>query len=145
MDDIEMLDEDFYEVFPEEETNTPSNLVSIESFFEGVKNNTTNIANISITLPSNEIISEEENSDVDTIFSQTSDNIDILPQNTIFSLSNETENEEIIEDVFDKEKEEKKQKIITRVQIGLIVFLLFSATLIYFFGYDFFEPYIKID
>ena len=38
-----------------------------------------------------------------------------------------------------------KQKRIGRIQIGLIAFLIIAAGLIYLFGYDFFEPYIKID
>lgn len=55
-------------------------------------------------------------------------------------------NEEVI-DVYEEKikKEEKKQKIITRVQIGLIIFLVVFASLFYFFGYDLVEPYIKID
>lgn len=42
-------------------------------------------------------------------------------------------------------KKKDYDKIIEKVQIGLIVFLIVAGTLIYFFGYDFFEPYIKID
>lgn len=42
-------------------------------------------------------------------------------------------------------KEEKKDKRIERIQVFLIVFLVISASLFYFFGYDFIEPYIKID
>ena len=36
-------------------------------------------------------------------------------------------------------------KIIEKIQIGLIIFLIIAGTLIYLFGYSFFEPYIKID
>ena len=56
------------------------------------------------------------------------------------------DDEEII-DVYEekKQKEEKNQKIITKVQIGLIIFLVIFASLFYFFGYDLVEPYIKID
>lgn len=36
-------------------------------------------------------------------------------------------------------------KMIEKIQIGLIIFLIIIGTLIYFFGYDLFEPYIKID
>ena len=56
------------------------------------------------------------------------------------------EDEEVI-DVYEEnlEKEKIRQKKIGRIQIGLIIFLVVAATLIYFFGYDFFEPYIKID
>lgn len=53
----------------------------------------------------------------------------------------------IKQDLFLKESNKKRDydKIIEKVQIGLIVFLVVAGTLIYFFGYDFFEPYIKID
>lgn len=56
------------------------------------------------------------------------------------------EDEEVI-DVYEEElaKEKIKQKRIGRIQIGLIAFLIIAAGLIYLFGYDFFEPYIKID
>lgn len=56
------------------------------------------------------------------------------------------ENEEVI-DAYedDKQKEELLQKKITKIQIGLIVFLIVFASLVYFFGYNFLEPYIKID
>lgn len=36
-------------------------------------------------------------------------------------------------------------KIIEKIQIGLIIFLIVAGTIIYLFGYNFFEPYIKID
>lgn len=42
-------------------------------------------------------------------------------------------------------KEMESDKKIERVQIGLILFLVVVGTLVYFFGYDLFEPYIKID
>lgn len=56
------------------------------------------------------------------------------------------EDEEVI-DVYEEnlEKERKRQKKIGRIQIGLIVFLVIFASLVYLFGYDFFEPFIKID
>ena len=56
------------------------------------------------------------------------------------------DNEEVI-DAYEEDKqiERLKQQKITRIQIGLIVFLVVFASLVYFFGYDFLEPYIKID
>ncbi len=44
-----------------------------------------------------------------------------------------------------KETIKKEDKRIEKIQLFLILFLLVVGTLIYFFGYDFFEPYIKID
>lgn len=55
---------------------------------------------------------------------------------------------EVEDDKFDKEKklkELKTDKLIERIQIGLILFLIVAGTLIYFFGYELFEPFIKID
>lgn len=56
------------------------------------------------------------------------------------------EEEEIVVDAYeeDLEKEERKQKKITMIQIGSIIFLVIIASLIYFFGYNLFEPFIKI-
>ena len=45
----------------------------------------------------------------------------------------------------DRQIEKLRQQKITRIQLGLIVFLVIFASLVYFFGYNFFEPYIKID
>ena len=61
-------------------------------------------------------------------------------------LFNNDDNEEVI-DAYEEDKqiERLKQQKITRIQIGLIVFLVVFASLVYFFGYDFLEPYIKID
>jgi hypothetical protein len=44
-----------------------------------------------------------------------------------------------------KEEIKKEDKRIEKIQLFLIIFLVISATLVYFFGYSFFEPYIKID
>ena len=67
---------------------------------------------------------------------------DIIELDRLFSL----DDEEVV-DVYEenKKKEELKQKKITRVQIGLIIFLVVFASLFYFFGYNLVEPYIKID
>ena len=67
----------------------------------------------------------------------------VIPLDRLFPLD---EDEEVI-DVYEEqlEKEKIKQKKIGRIQIGLIVFLIVFASLVYLFGYDFFEPFIKID
>ena len=46
----------------------------------------------------------------------------------------------------DKKFEEiKRDKLIERIQISLIIILVVVGTLTYFFGYDLLEPFIKID
>lgn len=56
------------------------------------------------------------------------------------------EDEEVIDAYEEDQQLEKiKQAKITKIQIGLIVFLVIFASLVYFFGYDFVEPYIKAD
>lgn len=45
----------------------------------------------------------------------------------------------------EKMKEIKKDKVIERIQLSLILILIVVGTLVYFFGYDFFEPLIKVD
>ena len=47
-------------------------------------------------------------------------------------------------DVHEKE-ETKKDNRILKIQVGLIVALVLIASLVYFFGYDLLEPFIKID
>lgn len=56
------------------------------------------------------------------------------------------ENEEVI-DAYEDDmiKEEQRQKKITKIQIGLLIFLAIFGSLVYFFGYDIFEPFIKIN
>lgn len=44
-----------------------------------------------------------------------------------------------------KKEETKKDNRILKIQIGLIVALVLIASLVYFFGYDLLEPFIKID
>ena len=68
-------------------------------------------------------------------------------ENQTISLDRLFDEEEEVIDVYEENlaKEKRKQKRIGRIQIGLIVFLIVIASLVYFFGYDFFEPYIKID
>lgn len=74
---------------------------------------------------------------------------DVKASNDIITLDrlfDNSSNEQVI-DVYEDElnKEEVRQKKISRIQIGLIIFLVISASLIYFFGYSLFEPFIKID
>ena len=65
-----------------------------------------------------------------------------IPLDRLFSIDNEEVIDAYEEDL---EKEKRRQKKIGRIQIGLIVFLVIIASLVYLFGYDFFEPFIKID
>ena len=67
----------------------------------------------------------------------------VISLDRLFDRTNEEEVIDAYED--DLIKSEIKQKKITRIQIGLIVFLVVFASLVYFFGYDFVEPYIKAD
>lgn len=58
----------------------------------------------------------------------------------------DTKEDEIVVDAYeeDMKKDELRQQKITKIQIGLIIFLVVSATLFYFFGYNLVEPYINI-
>lgn len=56
---------------------------------------------------------------------------------------NEEENKK--EEQLNKEKEIKKDKKIEKIQLGLIIFLIVSATIVYFFGYSLVEPFIKLE
>lgn len=93
--------------------------------------------------PVNEIISNKE--EIETL------DIDDNPSNTeeniikIDRLFNIDEEENTKEEQLNKEKEIKKDKKIEKIQIILILFLIVSATIVYFFGYDLLEPLIKID
>ena len=79
----------------------------------------------------------------ENINNTTVNNDEIIPIDRLFD-NNE---EEIVIDAYeeDKLKEDERQKKITKIQIGLIIFLIIFASLIYFFGYNFLEPFIKID
>ena len=68
---------------------------------------------------------------------------EVISLDRLFDNSNEEEIIDAYED--DLKKEEIKQKKITKIQIGLLIFLVISASLVYFFGYDVLEPFIKID
>lgn len=81
---------------------------------------------------------------ISDILKDNSSKNDVISLDRLFA---EEDEEEVVVDAYeeDLEKEEKKQKMITRIQIGSIIFLFVIASLIYFFGYDLFEPFIKID
>ena len=69
------------------------------------------------------------------------------PQGDVIELDRLFDEDEEVIDVYEEnlQKEEIRQKKITKIQIGLIIFLVISASLIYLFGYNLFEPFIKID
>ena len=90
-----------------------------------------------------EVLNENTESSDDNIF----DNDGAIKKEDVISLDSLFENEEEVIDVYEEKQalEKIKQKRITNIQIGLIIFLVVFATLVYFFGYDFVEPFIKID
>lgn len=87
----------------------------------------------------------ENNEKIETL------NIDENPSNTeenmikIDRLFNVNDEEDKKEEQLNKEKEAKKDRKIEKIQLGLIIFLVVSATLIYFFGYNLVEPFIKLE
>lgn len=76
-------------------------------------------------IDSNEVNNHDNVIELDRLFNLDEEVVDVYEENT--------------------KKEEKNQKIITKVQISLIIFLVVFASLFYFFGYNLVEPYIKID
>lgn len=66
----------------------------------------------------------------------------VIDINRLFDVD---EKEEKIAEEEIKKEAEKKDKKIFKIQIGLIVALVLIASLVYFFGYNLFEPFIKID
>lgn len=93
--------------------------------------------------PINEVLENDE--EIETL------DIDENPSNTeedmikIDRLFNVTEDEDRREEQLNTEKELKKEKKIEKIQFGLIIFLVVSATLVYFFGYNLVEPFIKLE
>ena len=93
--------------------------------------------------PINEVLENDE--EIETL------DIDENPSNTeedmikIDRLFNVTEDEDGREEQLNTEKELKKEKKIEKIQLGLIIFLVVSATLVYFFGYNLVEPFIKLE
>ena len=66
----------------------------------------------------------------------------VIDVNRLFDVH---EKEEQIAEEEIKKEETKKDNRILKIQIGLIVALVLIASLVYFFGYDLLEPFIKID
>ena len=99
-----------------------------------------------------EMIDFEEATDdnIETL-DETSNNSEEI-KGTIFD-NDSTQNQDTEGNVIDvnrlfdvHEKEEtKKDNRILKIQVGLIVALVLIASLVYFFGYDLLEPFIKID
>lgn len=65
---------------------------------------------------------------------------DIIDINRLFTTS---EDEKSIKE--NESKDNEKQKLIQKIQIGLIIFLFVSAIIVYFFGYNIIEPFIKLE
>lgn len=74
--------------------------------------------------------------------SQTNYTDEVISLDRLFN-----EDDEQVIDAYeeDQQLEKIRQQKITRIQLGLIIFLVVFASLVYFFGYNFLEPYIKID
>ena len=93
--------------------------------------------------PINEVLENDE--EIETL------DIDENPSNTeedmikIDRLFNVTEDEDRREEQLNTEKELKKDKKIEKIQLGLILFLIVGATIVYFFGYSLVEPFIKLE
>lgn len=81
-----------------------------------------------------------------TIFDNNTQNQDtegtVIDVNRLFDVH---EKEEQIAEEEIKKEETKKDNRILKIQVGLIVALVLIASLVYFFGYDLLEPFIKID
>ncbi len=90
-------------------------------------------------------VDDTQNEESSDDFTQADEN-SVNNENNFISIDTLFETESIKNnEKEEKEKNIKKQNKITKIQIGLIIFLIVSASLIYFFGYDIFEPFIKID
>ena len=66
----------------------------------------------------------------------------VIDVNRLFDVH---EKEEQIAEEEIKKEENKKDNRILKIQVGLIVALILIASLVYFFGYDLLEPFIKVD
>ena len=110
-----------------------------------------------------EMLDFEEATDENIETLDENDNKNINVQGTIFD-NNSTQNQDTEGTVIDvnrlfdvnekeeqiaeeeiKKEETKKDNRILKIQVGLIVALVLVASLVYFFGYDLLEPFIKID
>ena len=93
--------------------------------------------------PINEVLENDE--EIETL------DIDENPSNieenmiNIDRLFNVNDEEDKKEEQLNTEKELKKEKKIEKIQLGLIIFLVVSATLVYLFGYSLVEPFIKLE
>lgn len=98
--------------------NNDANIIPLSSLFESNNNQVSEEELIMIDIEDEPPIETEEIIDLDSILSE-------LPKEKVKKLDSD--------------------KLIEKIQIGLIIFLVVAGTIIYFFGYEFFEPYIKID
>ena len=97
-----------------------------------------------------ETLDENDNKNINvqgTIFDNDSARNDnkLQNQNTEGTVFDVHEKEEQIAEEEIKKEETKKDNRILKIQVGLIVALVLIASLVYFFGYDLLEPFIKID
>lgn len=93
--------------------------------------------------PINEVLENDEEIetlDIDENPSNTEE--DMIKIDRLFSVNDEEDKKE---EQLNTEKELKKEKKIEKIQLGLIIFLVVSATLVYFFGYNLVEPFIKLE
>ena len=96
-----------------------------------------------------ETLDETNNDVIETIFDNDSTQSNnqnnegtVIDVNRLFDVN---EKEEQIAEEEIKKEENKKDNRILKIQVGLIVALVLIASLVYFFGYDLLEPFIKID
>lgn len=96
-----------------------------------------------------ETLDETNNDVIETIFDNDSTQSNnqnnegtVIDVNRLFDVN---EKEEQIAEEEIKKEENKKDNRILKIQVGLIVALALIASLVYFFGYDLLEPFIKID
>lgn len=93
--------------------------------------------------PINEVLeNDEEIETLDIDENPSNDDEDMIKIDRLFNV---TEDEDRREEQLNTEKELKKEKKIEKIQLGLIIFLVVSATLVYFFGYNLVEPFIKLE
>lgn len=92
---------------------------------------------------------DENDNTIETIFNNNSTQNNnqntegtVIDINRLFDVH---EKEEQIAEEEIKKEEKKKDNRILKIQVGLIVALVLIASLVYFFGYDLLEPFIKID
>ena len=96
-----------------------------------------------------ETLDETNNDVIETIFDNDSTQSNnqnnegtVIDVNRLFDVN---EKEEQIAEEEIKKEENKKDNRILKIQVGLVIALVLIASLVYFFGYDLLEPFIKID